>query len=328
MDIDLKTRLGSLELKSPIIVGSCPMVTDELHRISVVSSGAGAIVLPSIFAGGQAAPFSKCEYQSVDKYLNLVERTSCESVPIIASLNGNLSDEWGQLPEKIESAGAAAIELSLRTCGSTDKNPRDIEDEIVALVKSVDDEIEIPLFLKLTRNFTNISHFARRLRPHVQGLVLFGRSPVVDIELDSMRLSTSWGLTQSGSVVQSLEPLMRTREEFPQMPLAACGGVGNSIDLIKALIAGANAAMVTSALYRHGPGVIGTLKDGLAKFMSDHGVDTIDQMRSLCPPLLNVQAEMETTDYESTGDHDAQANSMSLENAIQCDKYGHPTSVK
>jgi len=330
MEVDLKTRLGNLELKSPIIVGSCPMTTNDMQRISMISNGAGALVLPSILVGCESEPNpdAENEFQSVDKYLGLIERVSkLESVPIIASLNGNISDDWGQLPARMEAAGASAIELSLRGCGTTNKDPRDIEDEIVALTKTVDQEIEIPLFLKLTRNFTNVSHFAKRLKPHVQGLVLFGKAPVVDLELDSMKLSTSWGLTQPGSVVRYLESLMRSREEFPQMPLVASGGVGTSVDLIKVLIAGADAAMVTSALYRSGPGVIGTLRDGLAKFMSDHDVATIDQLRTLCPPLSDIQHEIETTEYHSNVDNGSKAEDVNSDTEVQCDRYGHPDSA-
>lgn len=327
MDVDLKTKLGSLELRSPIIVGSCPITANDLQRISIVNSGAGAIVLPSIFAESKHAepPHSSGNFQSIEEHLQLVEHVAkLETIPVIASLNGNLRDKWEKLPSRLESAGAAAIELSLRLSGSTNKDPRDIEDQIVALTSSVSETIQVPLFLKLTRNVTNISHFAKRLSPHVQGLVLFGRSPVIDIELDSLKLSTSWGLTHSGSVVQSLESIMRTQEEFPQMPLAACGGIGTSGDLIKALIAGADAAMVTSALYRNGAGVIGTLKDGLAKFMSDHGVYTIPDLRSLCPRLSNVQSAIDTSDYQSTVSHNIQTNSGSLDDQIQCDRFGHP----
>lgn len=331
MEIDLKTRLGTLELTSPIIVGSCPMTTDDLQRISMISNGAGAIVLPSIIVGSAentASSLTMTNNHSVDEYLRLIEHVAAqESVPVIASLNGNLNYQWDKLSARIESAGAAGIELSLRSSGTTHKEPREIEDEIVALTKQVDAETNIPLFLKLTRYFTNVSHFARRLQPYVQGMVLFGRSPVIDLELDSMKLSTSWGLTEPGSIVQNLESLMRTREEFPEMPLVACGGIGTSVDLIKALIAGANATMVTSALYRNGPSVIGTLKDGLVIFMSDHGIDSIEQLRQLCPPLSNVQTEIETLDYQPTVGHETQASSLGAENTIECDRYGHPKNV-
>ena len=66
MDINLTTCLDGLELKSPLIVGSCPLTTNNLQRISMVNNGVGAIVLPSIFAGKNEEVdwFSTNEFQT------------------------------------------------------------------------------------------------------------------------------------------------------------------------------------------------------------------------------------------------------------------------
>ncbi len=43
-------------------------------------------------------------------------------------------------------------------------------------------------------------------------------------------------------------------------------------DVIKALMAGADVAMVTSAIYRDGPPVVKTLLEGLTVFMEKHRI--------------------------------------------------------
>ncbi|MEL7498436.1 MAG: dihydroorotate dehydrogenase [Planctomycetota bacterium] len=328
MEIDLQTSFGGLQLRSPIIIGSCPMTLNELQRIAMISNGAGAIVLPSIVAGmnGQAKNFnSHFDYGSFEAYLDVVNQVTRETTPVIASLTGSLNDDWKDLPVRIQDAGAHAIELSLRPTDFTNMDSRAIEDQIVSLTQAVDRRIEIPLFLKLTRKFTNISHMARRLRPHVQGLILFGRTPVVDIELDSLKLSTCWGLTEPGTAVQNLETVIRTREEFPQMSLAACGGIGNSVDLIKCLLAGANVAMITSALYRNGAGIIGTLKEGLVKFMNDRNLKTIKELHSICPLLSTVSSELDCGFPETDGKTKVGQNDS--DRPVECNKYGHPRAT-
>ena len=49
MSIDLSTSFGGLHLQAPIVVGSCPMTAEEPSQVALVSAGAGAIVLPSLF---------------------------------------------------------------------------------------------------------------------------------------------------------------------------------------------------------------------------------------------------------------------------------------
>ena len=49
MSIDLSTRYGTLELKSPVIIRACPLTAETLMRISLASAGVGAMVLPSLF---------------------------------------------------------------------------------------------------------------------------------------------------------------------------------------------------------------------------------------------------------------------------------------
>ena len=48
MSIDLTTSYGGLNLRSPVVVGACPMTAEEMTRVAIDSSGAGAIVLPSL----------------------------------------------------------------------------------------------------------------------------------------------------------------------------------------------------------------------------------------------------------------------------------------
>lgn len=99
----------------------------------------------------------------------------------------------------------------------------------------------VPLF-RLAWEFRRdwCSALARRLVSKIDGLVMFGRSPSFDIALDSLHLTTRWGLTQSGSITDSLESILQVQNDCPEMPVAANGGIGNSEDLIKVLLAGAS----------------------------------------------------------------------------------------
>ena len=320
MPTDLSIQLGSLQLRSPIIVGSSPLTLDEIQRIALVSNGVGAMVLPSFPTRSDGEP--ECSVTGdFDNYLRQIEKVSTQNpIPVFASFAGMAEPDCTDWPKRAESAGAAAIEISLHHHVTNETDPRRIEDSIVRLAETISHQIEVPLFLKLTPNFTSISELARRLNSHVQGLIMFGRSPVIDMELDSLQLSMRWGLTPPGSIVQTIEPLMRTRNEYPKMPLIACGGISTSMDLIKALICGASGAMVTSEIYRSGAAVICQLREGLARYMSDHGVGSISELHSLCPPLTEFRPQIETAvDFSEATSTDPATGSK-----VPGDRFGHP----
>ncbi len=318
MSIDLSARHGPLKLNSPIIVGSCPLTAKDLQQIAMVNFGAGAIVLPSVFEeqvivwnhrngrpdetnDRSTASLEDCEQLlagheliCVDSYLELVERTkSSQSIPVIASLNGNCrSNHWEVFAAKLAEAGADAIELQLRRPLPEDfENLGGLESGVLETVNSIKQGSSLPVFLKLFRDEICLHAIARRLHSVVDGLVLFGRSPLLDIELDHIQLSTKWGLTTSGSIVDSLHAIMQVHHYFPDLALSANGGIGNSGDVAKVLLAGASTAMVTSAVYRDGPTVIGTMIEGLTQYMEGLHVKSLNELAARGSHLFNSKEE-------------------------------------
>lgn len=64
-----------------------------------------------------------------------------------------------------------------------------------------------------------------------------------------------------------------------RVSLAASTGVHTAEDAVKALLAGADVAMMTSALLRHGPGHLARVEAGLADWLDRHGHGSFDQVR-------------------------------------------------
>jgi dihydroorotate dehydrogenase (fumarate) len=159
----------------------------------------------------------------------------------------------------------------------------------------------------------------------VDGLVLYGRSPDVDICLDSFELKSEWGLTEAGAILRSLGSITRIHCYCPAMPLAASGGIGSSSDVIKAILAGADVAMVTSALYREGPDVIRTFIDGLIAFMEQHGLQSIRDLQAKRP--LDFDSEQDRLNYVSALSSRLRSRDTSSgDHAIHGDRWGHPTT--
>ncbi len=353
MSFDLTTKFGSLTLKSPVIVGACPLSAEELIRVAMVNAGAGAIVLPSVFeeqvilwneqhgypmddSPREARILSRARRlqldttcANADTYLDLVRLASSHTpIPVIASLNGECSENWLVYAAELEKAGVDAIEWYVRhPLPSEFEDPREVEDAIVDTARKFSERMSIPLFIKLSRNYTSIGHLARRLLTGAEGLVLFGRSPTVDIQLDSFQLATSWGLTTAGSIDKSLESIMRVHKFCPEMPLAGSGGIGNSCDLIKVLLAGADVAMVTSAIYRDGTTIIGTLIEGLINFMERHHIKSLADLKSMRPVVFESDADRldHIKAFSSRIETDQVCRSGHV---TECDRWGHPRTPR
>ena len=314
MSIDLTTKIGHLELSSPIIVGSCPLTTDEMPRVSMISNGVGAMVMPSIHVDLGASP---------DAYLKKIEAVAKQStIPVIASLRvGLFNEKCGELTAQLEQTGASAIEISFVIPTEINFGSQEFDDGLASLVSQIDAKIGVPLLVKLRQGLPNVGRLAEQIHRHVDGLIMFGRSPIVDIELDSLSLTRKWGITESGSVVSTLEPMMRTNLSYPDMPLIACGGIGTSEDLIKAILAGASACMVTSAIYRNGIATLGNMKEGLLKFMNDRGLNNLAELHAIRPSIADTDDAEKLFDYSRNS-----RQNISQLHSTRCDRFGHPVS--
>lgn len=348
MSLQLNTNFGSLRLASPVIVGACPMSMNEHTRLAMQNAGAGAIVLPSLFEEQviewsikNGRPVTDREKaimnqstrtkhnwacQSAESYLALVNRSSTlQMIPIIASLNGFTAGGWMDFAGELQEAGAAAIELNVYHGRAGDyESSAEIETTILDAVRDINAAIKIPLFIKLGRNFTSIPHTARQLLSGASGMVLHGRAPTVDLCLDTLKLASRWRLTRPDEEPDSLDMLMQVHSYCPAMPLAASGGIGHADHLIKALLSGADVAMVTSAIYREGPDVIRNLLDGLTRFMESHHMKSMIDLQTQRPLQFNNNEERSAYITALTAQIDA-AESQGATPTLHADRWGHPS---
>ena len=301
--MDLSTSYLGLHLAHPLMPGASPLVDDLDHVKRLEDAGASAIVMRSLFEeqivreqmgayrnldghdGASAEALSYVPPTSVDAmgpdtYLEQLRRIrAAVGVPVIASLNGTTPGGWTSYARLMEQAGAHAIELNLYVIPTDpDESAGALEDRLLAAVTSVVGSVSIPVAVKLSPFFSSLPHFARRVAAAgAKGVVLFNRFYQPDIDVEELDVARTLHLSDSSELLLRLRWLALLSGRTP-LSLAAIGGVHTSIDAVKAMMSGAHAVQLVSALLRHGPGYLREVIDGVRSWMEEHEYESTAQL--------------------------------------------------
>ena len=200
-----------------------------------------------------------------EEYLEHLGRVKAAvKIPVIASLNGTTPGGWLDYPPLIESTGADALELNLyRLAFDRSLRGQEVERESVEVVREVRRAVRLPLAVKLSPFYSSFANFATQIDDAgANGLVLFNRFYQPDISPEDLELNRTLSLSDSRELPLRLRWLGVLSGQV-RASLAVSGGVHDARDAIKAVMAGAHAVQVVSALLRHGPEYLKVLRQGM-----------------------------------------------------------------
>ncbi len=302
--VDLTAPYLGFRLRAPVVASASPLTGDLASLRALDAAGVGAVVLPSLFEEQIAHETSEVERLSnlgaeaqaeatsgyviglddynngVVRYLRLVrDAKATVGVPVIASLNGVTRGGWTRYASMLEDAGADAIELNVyRVAADPASTGRQVETETLELVAAIADSVTVPIAVKLGPYWSAFGSFAGQIADAgAAGLVLFNRFYQPDIDLETLSVSPHLTLSSSDELRLPLRwcAVLHGRVDAS---LAATTGVHTGTDLVKVLLAGADVAMTTSSLLRHGPDHVTTLLADLERWMSDRGYGSVVQL--------------------------------------------------
>ena len=302
--MDTTTTYLGLRLAHPYMAGASPLGArlDSVKRLE--DSGAAAVVLHSLFeeqitmaqsgrirhmdpldnqfsAALAHFPTSDAYPFSPDEHLDHLRRVKAAvRIPIIASLNGTTSEAWLKYAELFEQAGADALEVNLYQVVTDLSVPGvAIESDIRNVVLELKRTLRVPVAIKLSPFFTAFGNIARQIdEAGADGLVIFNRFYQPDIDIRTMTAGPYLELSRREELRLRLRWLAILHGRI-RPSLGVTGGIAEPADGIKAILAGAHAVQMVSALLRHGPGFLKTMRDGLTSWMEWHHIESVDQMR-------------------------------------------------
>ena len=304
MSVDLTTTYLGLKLKNPLVIGACPL-TEQLETLQrLEAAGAAAAVLPSLFEEQIAHdqiemarvqdfhtesfaesltyfPEQDDYHAGPEGYLEHIAKAKrAVKIPIIASLNGTSVGGWTRYAKMMQDAGADALELNIYlVAADAETTAEEIEARYLELVAAVKQTVSIPLAVKVGPYFSAMANMARRLADAgADGLVLFNRFLQPDIDLETMETTPRLVLSTPSELLVPLRwiAILRGRVDAS---LALTGGLHDAHAMLKALLAGADVGMISSALYEEGAKQIGSILTGLRKWMEDKEYDSVEQLK-------------------------------------------------
>jgi dihydroorotate dehydrogenase (fumarate) len=300
---DLSTKYLGLILRNPLIVGSCGLTNSMEDLREIEKYGAGAVILKSLFeeeieiemkknmasmtSSSNIYPeiFDMFDIDSVEdtlsKYLNLIAEANKElSIPVIPSINCVSASEWTYFAKKMQEAGAPALELNVFLMPSDFNKSADENEKIYFdIINKVKQEVTIPVSLKVSYYFTNLSSVLLKLSESgIDGLVLFNKFFAPDFDINNFRIIPSNLYTSPSDISISLRWVAIMAERV-KCDLAASTGVHSGKAAIKQLLAGANAVQFASVLYKNGISYIQTMIDEMNEWMEEMGYEKIDEFR-------------------------------------------------
>ncbi len=321
--VDLTTTYLGMKLKNPLVASSSPL-TEKVENVKrMEEAGVSAIVMYSLFEeqithesleldyflnqGTESFAESLTYFPNMgkytlapDKYIERLEKTKkAVSIPVLGSLNGVSTGGWTSYARKIQDAGADGLELNMYYLPTDIDMTSDLlEQTYLRLVSDIRSTVKIPLAVKLAPYFTALPNFAKRLADAgVDGLVLFNRFYQPDMDLENLEVVPNLVLSSSNDLRLPLRWIAILYGKV-KADLALTSGVHSAEDALKALMAGANVAMTTSAILKNGMQAVPSILKGMEEWMIAHEYESVTQMRgSMSQGAVADPAAFERANY-------------------------------
>ncbi len=294
---DLSTTYLGKELKNPIIVGSSELCDSPEKVKKLAENGAGAVVLKSLFeeqimmevdaqrVNNMYGSYDEVENyvsfytrkHNLDEYLSLIEESKkAVDIPVFASINCVSNGEWVEFARQIEHAGADGLELNMFIMPNDENTGgSEIEQIYFEILEHVKKEVDMPISMKVSSYFSGMAKMLVDLsKTNLAALVLFNHFYQPDINIEKEEITTGDIFTQPRDIANTLRWVGILSHKV-ECNLAASTGVHNGHDVVKALLAGADAAQIASTLYKNKPKHIQNMLEQMEDWMKKKGYNSI-----------------------------------------------------
>lgn len=308
---NLSTKHMGISLKNPLILGASNLVSNIDNLKKAEDAGIAAIVYRSLFEeqiqledyemGNQLEAFDERNAEMINLFPNLEHagpkehlynlRKAKESVgvPLIASINAIYKETWVDYAKQIEETGVDGLELNFFAVPrDMQKSGHDIIASQIEFLKAVKAAVKLPVSVKLSPFYTNVLKTVADLdAAGADGFVLFNRLFEPDIDVEAEKHAAPWNLSSHSDhrLVIRYAGLLYNNIKAT---ITANNGVYEGVDIVKMLLAGADAVECVSTFYHNGIKHVSTMLAELEEWMDRKGYKSIDDFKgSLSAKAIN-----------------------------------------
>ncbi len=298
----LKTNCMGLELKNPIVVGASNLVTDTGKLKQMEEAGAAAVVFKSLFEeqiqletaqlddeldeyaerhAEMTSLFPHLQHAGPREHLvNLRKAREVLTIPLIASLNCVYRETWLEYAKMLEDTGVDGLELNFyHVPRDPAVNGEDIIKEQIEILKQVKSSLSIPVSVKLSPFYANPLNVITRMdKAGADAFVLINRIFQPEIDLDSEKHVVSFPLSTE---YENKLPIRLTGLLYGTIRggIISTRGIQNGGDVVKMILAGADAVQVVGVLYKNKISYISTMLKEIESWMESKGYKSLGDFR-------------------------------------------------
>jgi len=296
----LAVEIAGLKLANPTILAAGILGMSGLSLRSVVDAGAGAVVTKSLGPKPREGYPNPTLVQVECGLLNAVglpnpgirhfaeEMSEAKETgaPVIVSLYGFSSEEFVDVARVAVETGADALELNV-SCPHVEKTGAEIGQNpelVTKVVESVKNNVDKPVFVKLTPNITSIAEVAKAAaEAGAEAITAINTVRAMAINVETCRpiLSNKIG-GLSGPAIRPIA--VRCVYEIyreVKVPIIGCGGIATWRDAVEFMLAGASAVQIGTAVAFQGLGVFRSVTRGIDTYLREKGFRSVKEIVGL-----------------------------------------------
>ena len=297
---NLETKYLGLTLKNPVVVGSSGLTRSANKIEACEESGAGAVVIKSLFEESllnedlglddstmvhtEAYDYLRAQVNlqyGPQEYCSVIaDAKKRVKIPVIASINCISPRWWPDFAQKVEAAGADALELNVfPVVNDTVNSSAVVEQVYLKILEEVKAKVSLPVAMKISMYITALPHLARQLAANgLAGLVMFNRFVEPDIDIKNLKLKTTFPFSTKDDIHHVLRWVALLSGRI-NCDLSATTGIHSSEAIIKLLLAGASTVQLASVLYKQGFKKINQLLQEIEAWMDNHKFGNITEFQ-------------------------------------------------
>jgi dihydroorotate dehydrogenase (NAD+) catalytic subunit len=298
--VDLKVRLGALELANPVMTASGTFASGREYADFVDLGRLGAIVTKGVSLGPWAGNESPRIAETPSGMLNSIGlqnpgveafcardlawlAENAAGTPVVVNVSGHSVGEYAQVIERLEAEPVvSAYEINI-SCPNVDAGGMAFGTDCVsaaAVTATCRAATKRTLIVKLSPNVTDIVSIAKSVESEGADAVslintLLGMA--IDADTRKAKLARTVGGLSGPAIKPVALRMVWQVSGGIDIPVVGMGGIMDATDAVEFMLAGATAIAVGTANFVD-PTATTRVVDGLAEYCREHGVSRVAEL--------------------------------------------------